>query len=294
MSSRARRVVFDEEPVAHVLAVAVDGDRSPLQGGQDDDGNQLLRHLIGAVVVGAVTDHHRQAEGPVPCSRKVVGGRLARRVGRVRPVRRGISERSLGAERAVDLVGRYVEEAEALPRRALQATPVVGRGLEQRHRPLHVGSDEIHGAVDRTVDMGFSGEVDHRMRPRQGHDPTHGAAVADIGVFEAVVPSVQCRTQSFSVPGIGQQVHGHDRVVGFHQPPYHAGADEARPAGHKYSFHASSPAVATGHPPFALCERALEFREPWMPPISFGEQGLCRRERPLDTEGRIVPQQALS
>ena len=91
-------MVFDEKPVANVRAVAVNGDRSSLQSGEDDDRDQLLRQLIGAVIVGAVTDQHRQAEGPVPCPREMVGGRLARRVGRVRPVRRRLGERALGAE----------------------------------------------------------------------------------------------------------------------------------------------------------------------------------------------------
>ena len=94
--------------------------------------------------------------------------------------------------------------------------------------------------------MGFGGEMDHRMRPRYGKDPTYRAPVADIGVFQAVVRRIQRRTDGLGVTRIGQQVQGHDLLAGFHQPPHHAGADEARPAGDQYSFHASSNSAALG------------------------------------------------
>ena len=139
-----------------------------------------------------------------------------------------------------------MQEAEALSRRAVQAAPVVGRGLKQRHRPLHVGGDEVHGTVDRAVDMGFGGEMDHRMRPRYGKDATHRAPVSDIGMFQAVVRRIQRRTDGLRMSRIGQQVQGHDLFAGFHQPPHHTGADEARPAGHQYSFHASPTSAALG------------------------------------------------
>src|SRR3546814_11454836 len=68
---------------------------------------------IWAVVVGAVAGDNRKPVGMVPGAHEVVGGRLAGRVGRVRLVGRLLGEEAVGAERAVDLIGRDVVEAES-------------------------------------------------------------------------------------------------------------------------------------------------------------------------------------
>ena len=232
-------MVFHEKPVAHVLAVAVDGDGPALEGGQDDDRNELLRQLIRAVVVGAVADENRQTERPVPRACEVIGGGLARRIGRAGLVRRGVGEDAFRAERAVNFVGGDVEKPEALPLFALQTVPVLGCGLEQRHRPLHVGGDEVHGTVDGAIDVRFRGKVKHRIRPGLGEDPPQGVAVADVGLLETVVWRIESRLEGFDVPGIGQQVQGRDPLAELHQPPRHTGAYEACPAGQQYPFHAS-------------------------------------------------------
>ena len=65
-------------------------------------------------------------------------------------------------ERAEDLVGRDVEEAEAARgARAASASPIAQRLLQQREGADDVGLDEFAGAVDRAVDMAFGGEVHH-------------------------------------------------------------------------------------------------------------------------------------
>ena len=236
-------VILDVEPVPHVAAVAVHRDRPSLQGGQDGHRNQLLRHLAGSVVVGAMADQDRQAEGAAPGPGEVVRGRLARRVGRVRPVRRRLGEDSRGPERSVDLVGRYVQEAEGLPRRRRQAPPVFGGRLEQRHRALDVGGHEVHGAVDRTVDVGLGREVDHRVGPRVAEDAAHRLRVPDVGAPQIVVRGLQGRAERFDAAGVGERVERHHLLAGRHQPPHHAGADEPRPA-RDQELHVRSPAAA--------------------------------------------------
>src|SRR4051794_32400772 len=47
-------MVMDMEPVAHLKAIAIDGERLALEDVQDDERNQLLRVLVGAVIVRAV------------------------------------------------------------------------------------------------------------------------------------------------------------------------------------------------------------------------------------------------
>ena len=103
--AESRGMVFDEEPVTHVVARPVDWQRLTRQRLEDEDRDQLLRELIGAVIVGAVGDQHRQAVGVMPGAHQVVRTGLAGRIGRVWLIGRGLGEIALGAQTAIDLVG---------------------------------------------------------------------------------------------------------------------------------------------------------------------------------------------
>ena len=106
-------VVLYIEPVAHLLAIAIDGERLAGESVVDDQGNQLLREMVGAVVVGAVRGHHRQAVGMVVGSDEVVGGCFAGGIGTIRLVLLGLGEsRIRRRKRSIDLVGRDMEEPE--------------------------------------------------------------------------------------------------------------------------------------------------------------------------------------
>ena len=134
-----------------------------------------------------MADHDRQSEGPTPGPNEVVRVRLARRVVRVGLVLRRIAEDPGRPEGAVDFIGRNMQKTKPPPRPRLQFTPVLGRGPEHRHRPLHVGSDEDHGAVDGAIHVGLGAEMDHRIRPRLQEDLPHGLTVSDVGLLETVV-----------------------------------------------------------------------------------------------------------
>jgi len=56
-------VVEDVEPVADVLAAAVDRDLLSLEEVRGKERDQLLGELVGPVVVGAPGDDHREAVG---------------------------------------------------------------------------------------------------------------------------------------------------------------------------------------------------------------------------------------
>ena len=236
------RVVLDEQPVPHVPPVAVDGDGPPLQRGKDRDRYQLLGHLEGAVAVGAVADEDRQAVGAVPGPGEVVRGRLAGGVGGIRPVRRNIGEDAhRRLQRAVDLVGRDVQKAKGFPLRGRQSAPVRGRRLQQRHRPLHVGGHEVHRPVDGAIDVGFGREMDHRVRSGVRENPAQCATVANVGLLEGVVGSVEGDSQRLDVARVGQQVDGRDVPSRGDQPAHDARSDEARSARDQYAFQGATP-----------------------------------------------------
>src|SRR4030095_12566989 len=83
------------------------------EGVEDQEGNELFRELPRTVVVRAVGRDRRQAVCVVIGANEVIGPRLGCRVRTVRRVWRGLAERGVvRLQRAVHLVGRYVEETE--------------------------------------------------------------------------------------------------------------------------------------------------------------------------------------
>ena len=74
-------VVLNEEPVAHVLALAIHGQRTAVAYVVDEERNQFLGELVWPVVVGAVGHDGGHAVGVVKSTHKVVAARLARRIG---------------------------------------------------------------------------------------------------------------------------------------------------------------------------------------------------------------------
>ncbi|MNP55638.1 hypothetical protein D3C76_1502990 [compost metagenome] len=73
-------MIFDKQPVAHLLAVAIDRQRLAGQRVENHQGNQLLGEVKRPVVVRAVGQQHGQTVGALPGADQVVGRRLARRV----------------------------------------------------------------------------------------------------------------------------------------------------------------------------------------------------------------------
>ena len=183
---QAGAVILDVQPVAHVAAVAVDRQRTPLERVQDHQRNQLLRKLIRPVVVRAVRDEDRQPVGVEVGPHQVIGRRLARRVRRVRRVRRLLAEQAVGAERAVHLVGRHVQEAERCARSAPTASPTnCARRLEQHERADDVGVDERPRAVDRPIDVRLGRQVQDRASGRcSAKTRAIAVAIGDVGPHE--------------------------------------------------------------------------------------------------------------
>ena len=87
-------MVLHVEPVAHVLALAIDGKGTAMADVVDEEGDELLGELEGAVVVGAVRDDGGHAVGVVEGTHEVVAAGLGSRIGAV-----GLVLEVLGEER---------------------------------------------------------------------------------------------------------------------------------------------------------------------------------------------------
>ena len=99
-------MVFDVQPVADLLAVAIDRQGFAGQRVDNHQRDEFFREVVGPVVIGAVGGEHRQAVGVVPGAHQVVAGGFAGAVGAVGFDVAGLGKgRIVFFERAIDFVG---------------------------------------------------------------------------------------------------------------------------------------------------------------------------------------------
>ena len=216
-----RGVVLGVDPVAHVLAAAVELGADAVDDVGDLPGDELLHVLVGAVVVGAVGDRGAQAVGAGPGAHEHVGAGLGRAVRRGRVVRRLLGELRRVVERqvAVDLVGGDVVVADA----------VFADGLQQAEGALDVGAQERLGVRDGVVVVALGGVVHDGVVARD--DTVQQPGVADVAHDELHAVGGQ-PGDVLGVAGVGQLVQdGHVHVgVVVHHVVHEVTADEAAAA----------------------------------------------------------------
>ena len=203
-------VVFHEEPVAHVLALAVNRERFLVTDVVDEKRNQLFGELVRTVVVGAVRHDGRHAVSVMERTHKVVGTGLTCGIRRMRRVLCGLVEevvavgqvmlagasrrgergrdafRVVHLEGAIDFVGRNVVEALAFVL-FRETFPIKLRGLQNRKRSHHICLREGERVLDGAVHMAFCSQVDDAINLLVLHELVEGVKVADIHLHELVV-----------------------------------------------------------------------------------------------------------
>ena len=214
-------VVLGVDPVADVLAAAVELGAHAVDDVGDLPGDELLHVLVGPVVVGAVGDGRAQAVGARPGAHQHVGAGLGARVRRGRPVRRLLGELGRVVERqvAVNLVGGDVVVADA----------VLADGLQQAEGALHVGAQERLGVGDGVVVVALGGVVDDGVVAR--HQPVQQRGVADVAHHE--LHALRGKPGDvLGVAGVGQLVQDGDVHPGVvvHDIVHEVAADKAATA----------------------------------------------------------------
>lgn len=198
----AAGMVLGVDPVAHVLAPAVQLRPLALEDVRDLAGDELLHMLVRAVVVRAVGNSGPQAVRAGPRAHQHVGRGLRTRVRAGRMVRGGLREpgRIIQSEVAIHLVRAHV----------VVADPILPDRLEQAERAFHVRPQERFRVRDRIVVMGLGRVVHDRVVAR--HDPVEQLGVADVAVHELDTILRQAR-DILDVARIGQGIqHGHMHV----------------------------------------------------------------------------------
>ena len=133
-----------------------------------------------------------------------------------------VSRNAPDADRAVDLVGRDVDEP-------VHAGPP--RSLEEGEGALHVRRDERAGVRDRPVHVALGREVDHRVDLL--HQFPDEGRVADVAADEEVARVGREVREVRGVARVGQGVQVDDRAVGVARElvAHEVRADEAGAAG---------------------------------------------------------------
>ena len=214
-------VVLSVDPVADVLALAVELGAHAVDDVGDLPGDELLHVLVGSVVVGAIGDRGAQAVGAGPGAHEHVGGRLGGAVGARRPVGRLLGELGGVVERevAVDLVGGDVVVADAAP----------PHGLQQAEGTLDVRAKERLGVGDGVVVVALGRVVHDRVVA--GDQLIEQLRVADVAHDELHAVGGD-PSDVLGVASVGQLVQDGDvnaRMVA-HDIVHEVAADEAAAA----------------------------------------------------------------
>ena len=204
------RVVLHVEPVPHILSLPVYRQRFSMPDVVDEQRDQFLGELVGAVVVTAVGNNGGHSKRIVESSYKVVGAGLGGRVRAVRLVLEVFREElltigqvmraagGLGGERglnafrmrhlqgSIHLIRGDVIEAFALIF-LREALPIGLGGLKQAQRTHHIGLRKSERILDGAVHMAFGREVNDTVHLFFLHQFENTVKVADVHLHEPVV-----------------------------------------------------------------------------------------------------------
>ena len=198
----AAGMVLGVDPVAYVLAPAVQLRPLALEDVRDLAGDELLHMLVRAVVVRAVGNCGPQAVRAGPRAHQHVGRGLRARVRAGRMVRGGLREpgRIIQSEVAIHLVRTHV----------VVADPILPDRLEQAERALHVRPQERLRIRDGIVVVGLGRVMHDRVMPRR--DFVEQVSVADVAHDQLHTILGQAR-DVLRIARIGELVqHGHMHV----------------------------------------------------------------------------------
>ena len=254
-------MVFHEEPVAHVLALAINRERLLVADVVDEKRDELFGELVRAVVVAAVRDNRRHAVSVVERANEVIGTRLTRRVRTMRRVlgrlveevvavgqvmfgtrssrgeRRRDAFRVVHLESAINFVRRNMVEALAFVLLG-EAFPTELSSLEQAKRTHHVRLCEGERVLDGAVHVAFGCEVDNAVDLFVLHELVERVEVAYVHLHELVVRLPFDVLEVRKVACIGQLIEVDNLVfrILVHEKANNMAPDKACTAGNDNCF----------------------------------------------------------
>ena len=118
------------------------------------------------------------------------------------------------------------------------------RRLQQHERPDDIGVDERRRAVDRSVDVRFSREVQDRTRRMPRERLAHRLPIGDVGLDEGETRIVEQIADVQAAARVGQFVDDDQPLARVAvQISHEVRTDKAGSAGHQQCVHVKSPCV---------------------------------------------------
>ena len=245
-------MVFYIEPIAHVLALAIDGQGFAMAYVVDEERDELFRELIGSVVIGAVGDDGGHTEGVVEGAHEMVAGCLGSAIGTVWLILEVLGEELLSVcqmvfatgclggegglytfgvghlECAIYFVGTDVIKTLAFVF-LWQGFPIELCCLKEGEGAHDIGLGKGEGVFDGAVYMALCSKVDDAIDFLCLHEGKHSLEVADVHLHEAVVGPVLDVLEVGEVACIGEFVQIDDAVlrVFVHEKAHDMASDEA-------------------------------------------------------------------
>lgn len=198
----ATGMVLGMNPVAHVLAFAVQFRTLAVQDVRDLTRDELLHMLVRTIIVRAVRDRRADAVRARPRAHQHIARGLRRRIRRTRMIRRMLREpcRIIQREIPIHLVRAHM----------MVTDPILPDRLEQAERALHIGPEERLRIRDGIIVMRLGRVMHDRVMTR--HDTIQQIRVADIthDQFHTILGQTR---DVLRIAGIRELVqHGHMHV----------------------------------------------------------------------------------
>ena len=125
-------MIFDVEPIADLLAVAVNGERFSLQGIEHDQRDELFRKLIGAIIVRTIGGYHRHPVCVEIGPNEEIARSFGSGVGAVGRVGCRLAKSwVVSCQSPIYFVGRNVKKSKGFLSSAVQGDPTLFGCLEQ-------------------------------------------------------------------------------------------------------------------------------------------------------------------
>ena len=229
-------VVFHIEPVAHIVALTIDREFLTGQYILDNQRYQFFREMIGTVIVGTPGNIHRHAVGFVVSPHEHIGTRLRSRIRRTGIERCRLRKEPLAIsmqvgtsghhfahigignfqrlrvdiilrQRAVDLVGRYLQEflslgIERLPFGIFSLIPSLAGAIEHILRAQYIRFQEELRIGYTAVYVRFGRKIDHIIYIGFGKNVRYQFSIAYVPLHEPHSRIGYFVFNSTQIPGI--------------------------------------------------------------------------------------------
>jgi hypothetical protein len=141
----------------------------------------------------------------------MVGGRLARRIGRIGRVGGALGKKPGAFVRAEDFISRDVKQSELRSLKPIRRLVETERFLEEGKSADNIGVNKFIRPLNRTIDVTLGRKIHDGLRLILVEQPPQYRAIADIRHLERVARVSDCLGNRLEIGRIGELVDVDDK-----------------------------------------------------------------------------------